>query len=79
MHKTGGINKIKERWLVNNKWYLPTPINQISEYLMEGENQNFSSITILRLYFGEKISFYFAWKSYITCALMILAVPGAAI
>ena len=46
---------------------------------MEGENQNFSSITILRLYFGEKISFYFAWKSYITCALMILAVPGAAI
>ncbi|CAD8209485.1 unnamed protein product [Paramecium octaurelia] len=79
MHKTGGINKIKERWLVNNKWYLPTPINQISEYLMEGENQNFSSITILRLYFGEKISFYFAWKSYITCALMVLAIPGAAI
>jgi ABC-type amino acid transport substrate-binding protein len=38
MHKSGGINTIKDKWLIKDKWYFPTPINQISEYLKEGEN-----------------------------------------
>lgn len=33
----------------------------------------------MRLYLGEKISFFFAWKSYLTCALIVIAVPGLAL
>lgn len=51
----------------------------MGDYLSEGSSANFTSITILRLYFGEKISFFFAWKSYLTCALLSLAIPGLAI
>jgi anoctamin-8 len=48
----------------------------MDDYLLEGSEQNFTSITVLRLYLGEKISFFFAWKSYMTCALLFVAVPG---
>ncbi len=51
----------------------------MDDYLLEGANQNFTSITVLRLYYGEKISFFFAWKSYLTCALMFVAIPGLAL
>ena len=51
----------------------------MDDYLLEGKDQNFTSCTILRLYFGEKISFFFAWKSYLTCVLLIVAIPGLAL
>jgi anoctamin-8 len=76
MHTFGGIQKIKEQWIDNKKWYWPQPICQIGD-LMKVESQNFTSLSVLRLYLGEKISFFFAWKSYLTCALIVIAFPGA--
>lgn len=32
----------------------------------------------MRQYLGEKISYFFAWKSYLTCTLVFLAFPGLA-
>lgn len=43
---------------------------------MEDKTQNFSSVTTLRQYFGEKLAFYFGWKSFITCFMILIAVPG---
>jgi hypothetical protein len=30
----------------------------------------------LRQYLGQKITFYFAWKSFLTCYLALLSIPG---
>ena len=40
------------------------------------ERVNFYAITALKVYFGEKDSFYFAWFSFYICYLPILAIPG---
>ena len=74
MHTFGGIEKIKAQWL-RGRWYWPQPLCQIGD-LLQSESQNFTSVTVLRLYFGEKISFFFAWKSYLTCTLLVIAIPG---
>ena len=76
MHNSGGIQIIEKYWLDDQKWYWPQPFTQMKDYFQEGQYQNFGSLTRLRLYLGEKVSFYFAWKSYVTCALVVVAIPG---
>lgn len=78
MHTVSGVHRIKELWF-NKKWYWPEPLASISEYLKEGKDMNFTAITTLRTYFGEKVAFYFAWVSFYTSFLLLLAVPGVAI
>lgn len=79
MHTFGGVSKIKQIWLESGKWYWPQPLLQFRDYLKENINQNFYSITLLKQYFGEKIAFFFAWKSFITCTLLFIAIPGVII
>ncbi|KAM3134186.1 hypothetical protein pb186bvf_013704 [Paramecium bursaria] len=78
MHKEAALHKIQQLWLgwYPKQWYKPSPLNLMSDYFSEGQQQKFTSISTLRLYFGEKISFYFGWKSYITCWQLILGLPG---
>ncbi|KRX06795.1 Ankyrin repeat-containing domain [Pseudocohnilembus persalinus] len=76
MHTYGGIDRIKEQWIENGKWYWPQPLNQMEAYLFKAKNTNFTALTYLRQYLGEKISFFFAWKSFLTCTLVFLAFPG---
>lgn len=76
MHSHSGINLIRRKWISNPKFYWPQPLNQLDDYFIEGKGQNFSSVTSLRQYLGEKISFFFAWKSFTTCFLLFLAIPG---
>ena len=75
MHTVSGIERIKEIWL-NSKWYWPEPLASLGDYFKEGRSLNFTAITTLRMYFGERVSFYFAWTSFYTCYLLVLAVPG---
>jgi len=75
MHTVSGIERIKEIWL-NSKWYWPQPLASFRDYLREGKHLNFTPITTLRMYFGESVAFYFAWTSFYTCYLLILAIPG---
>ncbi|EGR27499.1 transmembrane protein 16k, putative [Ichthyophthirius multifiliis] len=79
MHTYGGIYRIKFQWIYDTKWYLPQPLNQMDDYLLEGKSQNFTSVTILRQYFGEKIAFFFGWKSFLTCFTVFIAFPGLGI
>lgn len=45
----------------------------------ESINFQFSELSTIKNYFGEKIGFYYAWMSYYTAWLMIPAIPGLAI
>lgn len=76
MHSASGISEVRKRWITSPKWFWPQPLNQIDDYLIEGKSQNFNSVTSLKQYLGEKISFYFAWRSFITCFSLPLAIPG---
>lgn len=51
----------------------------MNEYLLSIDSHNFSSLTIIRQYFGEKIAFLFAWRSFITCLYFFIAIPGLAL
>ena len=77
MHTVSGLNKISNVWSWS-KW-LPQPLSSYKDYFQEGKHLNFSNITVLKTYFGEKYSFYFAWMSFYICHLPILAVPGLAV
>ncbi|KAL4481466.1 hypothetical protein ABPG74_007555 [Tetrahymena malaccensis] len=79
MHTYGGIARIKYQWVDDTNWYWPQPLNQMDDYLLEDKNQNFTSVTLLRQYFGEKIAFFFGWKSFITCFMTLIAIPGLAL
>ena len=74
-HTVSGMERIRESWIQGN-WYFPEPLPSLMQYLREGSDLNFKAITTLRMYFGEKVSFYFAWNSFYTCYLAFLAVPG---
>ena len=78
MHSLSGIARIRKKWITTPKWYWPQPLNQLDDYLVEGKSQNFQSLTFLKQYLGEKISFYFAWRSFSTCFMLPLAIPGLA-
>ena len=78
MHTVSGVHRIKELWF-NKKWYWPEPLASITDYIKEGRDLNFTAITTLRMYFGEKVAFYFAWVSFYTSFLLFLAVPGVAV
>jgi len=75
MHTVSGIERVREIWL-DSKWYWPQPLASFRDYLREGKHLNFTAITTLRLYFGESVAFYFAWCSFYTCYLLVLAIPG---
>ena len=79
MHTVAGLQKIRNAWITNSKWYWPQPLNQIKDFAVEDRNQNYPAITALKQYFGEKIAFYFAFSSFLTCYLFFLAVPGLAL
>ncbi|CAD8082237.1 unnamed protein product [Paramecium sonneborni] len=76
MHTSGGIQIVKNQWQKLSFGFIPQPISQIKDYLSEGKGRNFTSLTTMRLYFGEQISFYFAWISYLSCVQLIIAIPG---
>ena len=78
MHSYGGIAAVKEQWIAKTKWYWPQPLNQFSDYLKHGKELKFTSCSVIRLYFGEKIAFFFAWTSYLTCVMITVAIPGLA-
>ena len=42
----------------------------------EGESLSYEHLTSLKMYFGEKVAFYFAWFSHYTIYLAGAAVPG---
>ncbi|CAD8164622.1 unnamed protein product [Paramecium octaurelia] len=76
MHSFGGTTKIRRQWLEQYKWYHTQPFKQLQDYFKEGQTQNFKSCSILRLYFGEQIAYFFAFKSYLTCFMIFAAFPG---
>ncbi|CAK78542.1 unnamed protein product (macronuclear) [Paramecium tetraurelia] len=76
MHTSGGIQIVKREWQKLSFGFIPQPICQIKDYLSEGSGRNFTSLTTMRLYFGEQISFFFAWISYLSCISLIIAIPG---
>lgn len=76
MHTIAGITKIRQIWLNTPKWYWPEPLRSITEYTTESNLYNYHAITALKQYFGEKIAYYFAFSSFLTCYLFYLAIPG---
>ncbi len=75
MHTVSGVERIREVWL-SSKWYWPEPLSSFKDYILEGKHLNFSALSTLRIYFGEKVSYYFAWTCFYTCYLLVLAIPG---
>jgi len=77
MHTESGLRRISEVWSWGlRKTWLPEPLSSFKDYFREARNINFYAITALKVYFGEKDSFYFAWFSFYICYLPILAIPG---
>ena len=76
MHTVSGLESIRKRWIKRKKWFVIQPLNSFFDYIREGPSRAFKDITILKTYYGEKFSFYFAWVSFIICYLPFLAVPG---
>lgn len=79
MHTVAGAEKLRDIWLVKPRWYWPQPLPQMMDYITENKNHTYSAINAMKQYFGEKISFYFAFASFLTCSLLFLALPGAAL
>jgi len=79
MHTAAGSQKLREIWSSKSCWYWPQPLGQLKDFLTENKNHNYTAINSMRQYFGEKISFYFAFSSFFTCSLLLLAVPGIAL
>ena len=61
---------------MKSKWYWPYPLNDLKSYLLNGKYHNLSAISYMRQYLGEKISFCFAYMSFYTSFLVIIALPG---
>ena len=78
MHTLGGVLRIEDKWLKfkDKKFYWPPPLCFIRDFVTLKENSSFESLTGMRQYLGEKITFYFAWKSFLTCYLLFLSLPG---
>jgi len=79
MHTAAGSQKLREIWSSKSCWYWPQPLGQLKDFLTENKNHNYTAINSMKQYFGEKISFYFAFSSFFTCSLLLLAVPGIAL
>ena len=78
-HSQGGKHNIREKWMNYKTWrdyLLPAPFPFFDEYFSMRQNISFESLTCLRQYLGEKIAYYFAWKSFLTCSYAITAIPG---
>jgi hypothetical protein len=51
----------------------------ITQLYKESMSFQFSELSAIKNYFGEKVGFYYAYMSYYTAWLMIPAIPGLAI
>mgnify|MGYP001420782511 FL=1 len=76
MHSIAGLNRIKRIWISQPKWYWPQPLCALKEYTTPSRNHNYTAITALKHYFGEKIAFFFAFTSFLSSYLFYLGLPG---
>ena len=52
------------------------PFSFCKDLRKEGSDLSFAHLTALKMYFGEKVAFYYAWYSHYTAYLAVAAVPG---
>jgi len=55
------------------------PLPLISQFYNESPDIQFSEVSSIKNYFGEKVGFYFAWMTHYTAWLLIPAIGGLAI
>ena len=58
---------------------IPMPLPLISQFYHESPDIQFSEVSSIKNYFGEKVGFYFAWMTHYTAWLLIPAIGGLAI
>ena len=56
---------------------MPLPLS--NQFFSESYKFQFSELSSIKNYFGEKVGFYYAWMSYYTAWLSIPAIGGLAI
>jgi hypothetical protein len=86
MHDMFGIHEINARWWRNTpdlaprrRCRAPMPLPLISQLYRESISLQFSELSAIKNYFGEKVGFYYAFMSYYTAWLLIPAIAGAAL
>lgn len=79
MHDFYGIHEIKSKWEQKRPRCLPMPIPIIKQFFRESLYSQFSELSSIKNYFGEKTGFYFAFLSYYTSWLIIPAILGLAL
>lgn len=75
MHDPKYQAKVKKYW---RNW-LPQPFGYLLQYFLEGQQYNFSELTVIKNYIGPKHAFFFAWLSFYTTWLLPIALLGLAI
>ena len=52
------------------------PFSFCNDLRKEGSQLSFEHLSVIKMYFGEKVAFYYAWYSHYTAYLAIAAAPG---
>ena len=78
MHDFYGIHEIKSKWEHNSSFWLQ-PIFILTQLYRESMKFEFTELSAIKNYFGEKVGFYYAWMSFYTAWLLIPAILGLAV
>ncbi len=73
MHDFYEIHQIKTKFEQRSRFFMQ-PIPLLTEMYKESPDFQFSDISSIKNYFGEKTGFYYAWMSFYTSWLILPAI-----
>ncbi|DAZ97447.1 TPA: hypothetical protein N0F65_009898 [Lagenidium giganteum] len=82
LHDSSGCRNIVRHWVRGSRRraiYQPFHRSSLRQFLTEKRTHQYEMLWPLLTYFGEKHAFYYAFTSFYTVWLSIIAVPGAAL
>ena len=75
MHDFYGIHEIRDKWENKSRFWLQ-PITIIRQFYVEAIKFEYTELSSIKNYFGEKTGFYFAWMSFYTSWILIPSILG---
>lgn len=80
LHDASGCKNIVRQWVKTDKdarIFQPFWSNSMNQFLLERRTHQYEMLWPLLTYFGEKHTFYYAFLTFYTVWLLLIAVPGA--